>query len=54
MLAMAEGSELAGDYLEMAEAAASQPGERAVIAEHRVAYALLRGDSLRPGRSRSR
>jgi hypothetical protein len=41
VLAMAEGSELAADYLEMAEAVASSPYERAVIAEDRAAYDLL-------------
>jgi hypothetical protein len=39
----------------MAEAAAASPEERALVAEHRVACALLRGDThLRRGRSRSR
>jgi hypothetical protein len=46
MLAMAEGSALASDYLEMAEAVASSPYERAVIAEHRATYELLHGDPL--------
>lgn len=41
VLAMAEGSELAAEYLEMAEAVASSPYERAVIAEDRAAYDLL-------------
>ncbi|HEX8111253.1 MAG TPA: hypothetical protein VF516_26170 [Kofleriaceae bacterium] len=41
VLAMAEGSELAADYLEMAEAVASSPYERAIIAEDRAAYDLL-------------
>ncbi|HEX3766219.1 MAG TPA: hypothetical protein VHW23_46320 [Kofleriaceae bacterium] len=41
VLAMAEGSELAADYLEMAEAVASSPYEQAVIAEDRAAYDLL-------------
>lgn len=46
MLAMAEGSELAGDYLEMAEAVAASPHERAVIAEHRALFELLQGAPL--------
>jgi hypothetical protein len=55
VLAMAEGSALAIEYLEMAEAAAASPEERALVAEHRVACALLRGASgLRRSRSRSR
>jgi hypothetical protein len=41
VLAMAEGSELAAEYLEMAEAVASSPYEQAVIAEDRAAYDLL-------------
>jgi hypothetical protein len=41
VLAMAEGSDLAADYLEMAEAIASTPYERAIIAEDRAAYDLL-------------
>lgn len=41
VLAMAEGSELAAEYLEMAEAVASSPYERAIIAEDRAAYDLL-------------
>jgi hypothetical protein len=41
VLAMAEGSELAADYLDMAEAVASSPYERAIIAEDRAAYDLL-------------
>jgi hypothetical protein len=46
VLAMAEGSGLAGDYLEMAEAAAASPYELAVIAEHLATYDLLRGDPV--------
>lgn len=41
VLAMAEGSELAAEYLEMAEAVASSPYEQAIIAEDRAAYDLL-------------
>jgi hypothetical protein len=41
VLAMADGSELATEYLEMAEAVASSPYERAIIAEDRAAYDLL-------------
>lgn len=44
VLAMAEGSELAAEYLEMAEAVASSPYEQAVIAEDRAAYDLLHDD----------
>lgn len=44
VLAMAEGSELAADYLEMAEAVASSPYEHAIIAEDRAAYDLLHDD----------
>jgi hypothetical protein len=44
VLAMAEGSELASEYLEMAEAVASSPYELAIIAEDRAAYDLLQGD----------
>ena len=36
ILSAIEGSEFASDYLEMAEAVASSPYERAVIAEHRA------------------
>jgi hypothetical protein len=44
VLAMAEGSELAAEYLEMAEAVASSPYEWAIIAEDRAAYDLLHGN----------
>jgi hypothetical protein len=43
LLAMCEGSGLASDYLEMAEAVAVAPHERALVAEHRAAHDLLRG-----------
>lgn len=43
ILAMVEGSEFASDYLEMAEAVAASPHERAVLAETLAAYDLLRG-----------
>jgi hypothetical protein len=46
VVAMAEGSGLAGDYLEMAEAAAASPYELAVIAENLATYDLLRGDPV--------
>jgi hypothetical protein len=39
---MAEGSEFAIDYLEMADAVASSPHELAVVAETRATYELLR------------
>jgi type II secretory pathway predicted ATPase ExeA len=45
-LAILEGTELASDYLDMAEAVASSPHERAVVAEQRAARDLLRGDAL--------
>ncbi len=41
ILAMTEGSELASDYLEMAEAAAASPYELVVAAENRTTYDLL-------------
>jgi len=44
LLAMLEGSELAGDYLEMAEAVASSPCELAIVAEHKATHDLLQGD----------
>lgn len=44
VLAMAEDSEHAADYLEMAEAVASSPYEQAIIAEDRAAYDLLHDD----------
>jgi len=44
LLAMIEGSDLAGDYLEMAEAVACSPCELAIVAEHRAAHDLLQGD----------
>jgi hypothetical protein len=46
-LAIAERSELASDYLEMAEAVAASPYEHALLAEHRAAYDLLHDDPLR-------
>jgi len=46
ILAMVDGSELASDYLEMAEAVAASPRELAIAAEHRAAHELLRGDPL--------
>jgi hypothetical protein len=46
ILAVIEGSEFASDYLEMAEAVASSPYERAVIAENRAAHDLLRGNPV--------
>ena len=46
ILAVVEGSEFAGDYLEMAEAVASSPYELAVIAENRAAYDLLQGNPV--------
>jgi len=44
ILAMLEGSDLAGDYLELAEAVAASPREVAIAAEHRAAHELQRGD----------
>jgi len=44
ILAMVEGSGFASDYLEMAEAVATSPHERAVLAETLAAYDLLRGN----------
>jgi hypothetical protein len=44
ILAMSEGSELAGEYLEMAEAVAGSPYEAAIVAEHRAAHDLLQGN----------
>lgn len=41
ILAMTEGSDLASDYLEMAEAAASSPYELVVAAENWTTYDLL-------------
>jgi hypothetical protein len=46
LLAVVEGSELARDYFEMAEAVAASPYERAVIAENLAAYDLLQGNSF--------
>lgn len=46
ILAVAEGSEFAGEYLEMAEAVASSPHELAMIAETRAAYDLRRGNPV--------
>jgi len=46
VLAVVEGSELASNYLEMAEAVASSPYELAVIAETLAAYELLQGNPL--------
>ena len=46
ILAVIEGSEFASDYLEMAEAVAASPYERAVIAENRAAHDLLRGNPV--------
>jgi hypothetical protein len=50
ILAMAERSELAGDYLEMAEAVAATPHERSIVAENRATYDLLQGDPLAAAR----
>jgi hypothetical protein len=44
IVAMIEGTDLVNDYLEMAEAVAASPHEVAIVAEHRAAYGLLRGD----------
>jgi len=44
LLAVAEGSELAEDYLEMAEAVASCPRELAIVAESGAAHDLLQGN----------
>lgn len=46
ILAAAEGSEFAWEYLEMAEAVASTPFERAVIAETRAAHDLRQGNPV--------
>jgi hypothetical protein len=46
VLAIAEGSEFAADYLEMAEAVASSPYELAIVAEDRAVYDLLEGNPL--------
>jgi hypothetical protein len=46
ILAVVERSEFAGDYLEMAEAVAAMPYERAVVAENRAAHELLEGNPL--------
>lgn len=45
-LAVVEGSEFAGEYLEMAEAVASSPYELAVIAETRAAHDLRLGNAV--------
>jgi hypothetical protein len=50
LLAIIEGSEHIIDYLEMAEAIARLPHERAVIAENRAAYDLARGDPFAAAR----
>jgi hypothetical protein len=42
ILAMAEGSEFAIDYLEMADAVAASPHERALVAETQGTYERLR------------
>jgi hypothetical protein len=46
VLAVAEESEFASEYLEMAEAVASTPHELAIIAETRAAYDLRQGNPL--------
>jgi hypothetical protein len=46
ILAVDEGSAFAGEYLELAEAVASTPFERAVIAETRAAYDLRQGNPI--------
>jgi hypothetical protein len=46
ILAVLEGSEHAADYLDMAEAAARSPYERAVVAENRAARDLLCGNPM--------
>ena len=46
ILAVLEGSPHAVDYLDMAEAAARSPYERAMIAENRAAYDLLCGNPI--------
>jgi hypothetical protein len=43
ILAMTEASAFVADYLDMAEAVAASPHERAVVAESRAAYNLLQG-----------
>jgi hypothetical protein len=43
-LAIAERSDSARDYLEMAEAVAATPEDRAMVAEHRAAHDLATGD----------
>jgi hypothetical protein len=46
ILAMAEESELASDYLEMAEVVATSPEELAIVAENWSTYELLHGEPL--------
>lgn len=46
ILAVAEGSEFAGEYLEMADAVASSPYELAAIAETRAAHDLRQGNPV--------
>jgi hypothetical protein len=46
VLAATERSELASDYLLMAEAVAASAYERAIVAENRAAYDLVNGDSF--------
>jgi hypothetical protein len=43
---MAEGSEYVSDYLEMAEAVAVTPQDRALVAESWATYDLLQGNHL--------
>jgi hypothetical protein len=50
ILTMAEDSELTGDYLEMAEAIASSPHERAIVKEIRTTYDLLHSEPLTAAR----
>ena len=45
IVSMAEGSDVAADYLEMAEAVASSPEERQLVFECRSSFRLLQPDS---------
>jgi hypothetical protein len=53
LLAMSERSELASDYLEMAEAVASSPYEKVIVAENRITYEVMQ-DSPRAAAERCR
>ena len=46
LLAISERSEYAADYLDMAEAVASSPGEHAIVVEARQAHAWIQSDPV--------